>query len=103
MIPRIISDAIQLVKDVGQRYLWVDSLCIVQDDDDDKQQQLPSMVSIYSNAELVVVAAAGSDANTGIPGIQGSKRRISQRIERISGTQFIASQPSIQQVLKGSV
>ncbi|KAL9043900.1 MAG: hypothetical protein Q9214_002929 [Letrouitia sp. 1 TL-2023] len=103
VIPPTMSNAIQLVKDIGQRYLWVDSLCIVQDDNNDKQQQLPIMDSIFSNAELVVVVAAGSDANAGIPGIQCNQRDISQQIETINGTQFITAQPGILQALGQSV
>lgn len=30
-IPRVVSDSIRLVRSLGERYLWVDSLCIVQD------------------------------------------------------------------------
>ena len=103
VIPRTIMDAIQLVKGIGMRYLWVDSLCIVQDDDTDKQQQLTIMDSIYNNAELLVVAATGSDANAGLPGVGSTPRRMWQRIEKISGTQFTTAQPSLQQVLKWSV
>lgn len=103
VIPRTIMDAIQLVKGIGMRYLWVDSLCIVQNDDTDKQQQLTIMDSIYNNAELLVVAATGSDANAGLPGIGSTPRRMWQRIETISGTQFTTAQPSLQQVLKRSV
>lgn len=29
--PRVISDSIKLVRSLGERFLWVDSLCIVQD------------------------------------------------------------------------
>ena len=29
--PRVISDSIKLVRSLGERYLWIDSLCIVQD------------------------------------------------------------------------
>lgn len=103
IIPRTISDAIQLVKSIGERYLWVDSLCIVQDDEDDKKQQLSIMDSIYANAELVVVAAAGGNADIGLPGIGRTERLISQRTEEIGGMHFITAQPSVERVLKKSV
>ena len=101
--PRTIIDAIQFVKCIGMRYLWVDSLCIVQNDDDDKRQQLTIMDSIYASAELLIVAAAGSDANAGLPGIGSTSRSVSQTIEKITGTQFITAQASVQQVLDWSV
>ena len=102
LIPRTLMDAIYLVKCIGMQYLWVDSLCIVQDDDIDKQQQLTIMDSIFSGAKLLVVAATGSDANTGLPGIGSTPRRISQRVEKITGTQFISAQPSVQQAIEQS-
>ncbi|KAI1373954.1 hypothetical protein F4677DRAFT_184680 [Hypoxylon crocopeplum] len=59
LIPRTILDTIQLVRDIGFRFLWIDSLCILQDDDGDKLQHLPHMDSIYRCASLVIIAAAG--------------------------------------------
>ena len=103
LIPRTLMDAVYLVKCIGMQYLWVDSLCIVQDDDNDRQQQLTIMDSIFSGAKLLVVAATGSDANAGLPGIGSTPRRISQRIEKITGTQFITAQPSVQQAIEQSV
>ncbi|KAL9109804.1 MAG: hypothetical protein Q9187_008121 [Circinaria calcarea] len=66
-----IRDALQLVSLLGERYLWVDSLCIVQDELDTKQLHLNSMASIYSNAYFTIVAANGHDANYGLRGIGG--------------------------------
>lgn len=101
--PRTIMDAIQLVKCIGMRYLWVDSLCIVQNNDDDKRQQITFMDSIYISAELLIVAAAGSDANAGLPGTGSTARSVSQTIRKITRAQFITAQPSVQQVLDRSV
>ena len=103
MIPRTISDAIQLVKHIGKRFLWVDSLCIKQDDDNDRKQQLGIMDSIYTNAEFIIVAAAGGDANAGLPGIGGTPRRISQMIEKLDGIEFTTTQASVQQALNRTV
>ncbi|KAG7290010.1 hypothetical protein NEMBOFW57_000002 [Staphylotrichum longicolle] len=65
-LPRTISDAMALCKACDQRYLWVDSLCIVQDDPDNKHVQIQAMGQIYMAASLTIVAAAGSDANAGL-------------------------------------
>jgi hypothetical protein len=34
-LPKTINDAILFMKAMGERYLWVDSLCLVQDDEKD--------------------------------------------------------------------
>jgi len=43
------------------RYIWIDSLCIVQDSDSDWKQQSQKMCDIYSNARLTLVESAGRD------------------------------------------
>lgn len=102
-IPRTISDAIQLMLHIGKRYLWVDSLCIKQDDENNKKKQLTIMDSIYTNAEFVVVAAAGGDANAGLSGIGSTPRRMTQTVEKIDGVEFFTTQSSIQRALKRTV
>ncbi|KAF2188652.1 hypothetical protein K469DRAFT_503927, partial [Zopfia rhizophila CBS 207.26] len=37
-------------------YIWIDSLCIIQDDLADKEKELPRMSMIYSWAEIVFAA-----------------------------------------------
>jgi hypothetical protein len=34
-LPKTFRDAIQVTRELGQRYLWIDSLCIIQDDPND--------------------------------------------------------------------
>jgi hypothetical protein len=69
-LPRTLSDAIVLTIKMEERYLWVDSLCIISDDPQDKATQIPAMTSIYGCAALTIVAAAGRDATHGLPGIR---------------------------------
>ncbi|PSN62948.1 hypothetical protein BS50DRAFT_455258, partial [Corynespora cassiicola Philippines] len=53
-LPRTIRDAMTFVKRLGQRYLWVDSLCIVQDDGVEKHSQIAMMHEIYSAAYVTI-------------------------------------------------
>ncbi|KAM3075202.1 hypothetical protein ACMFMG_007348 [Clarireedia jacksonii] len=68
-IPRTIQDAIDLVADLGERFLWVDALCIKQDDTSDKAKQIPLMGNIYASALCTIVAGSGSDAWAGLNGV----------------------------------
>ncbi|KAM7219537.1 Heterokaryon incompatibility protein (HET) domain containing protein [Rhypophila decipiens] len=72
-IPRTIRDAIRLCQMLEERYLWVDSLCIVQDDTIHKTEQLGRMGSIYNSAVMTIVAAHGSDAKAPLPGVSSDR------------------------------
>jgi hypothetical protein len=69
VLPQTIVDVMKLVFELGGKYLWVDRLCILQDDENEKAQQIPCMDSIYSLAELTIIAASGSDAHDGVAGL----------------------------------
>jgi hypothetical protein len=72
-LPPTIEDAMAFVKRLGETYLWVDSLCIIQDSPD-KLGQINQLDRIYSNALLTIVAAAGANVNAGLPGIRLGSR-----------------------------
>ncbi|KAF2970840.1 hypothetical protein GQX73_g2812 [Xylaria multiplex] len=50
------QDAITVVRQLGLRYLWIDSLCIIQDDDDDWMRESSKMATTYSLAHLTIAA-----------------------------------------------
>ncbi|KAK1636350.1 heterokaryon incompatibility, partial [Colletotrichum phormii] len=62
-IPATIQEAMDLTRLLGERYLWVDRLYIVQDDEDAKHAQLRGMADIYAGALLTIVAAQGRGAD----------------------------------------
>lgn len=98
-IPLTIQDAIKVVKRIGQRYLWVDSLCIIQDEEDvDNKDNIDRMDRIYGEALLTIVAADSWSADAGIKGIS-STRNISKQIcaSGIAGTAQVFLPISISQ------
>lgn len=67
-LPKTVRDAVALTKELGVRYLWVDSVCIVQDDDYEvNQARLRAMGSVYACAYLTIVALSSEHADAGIP------------------------------------
>lgn len=80
-IPRTVRDAFEITRLLGERYLWVDSLCISQDETA-TSKGLNSMHHIYANSRICLIALAGTDANHGLRGIQGfsAPRHIEQLI-----------------------
>lgn len=62
-MPKTFRDAVFVARFLGVRYLWIDSLCIVQDDRDDWERESAQMSSIYKRAYLTIAALrAGSDS-----------------------------------------
>ncbi|KAI1501976.1 HET-domain-containing protein [Biscogniauxia marginata] len=73
-IPDIITDAITLCRGLGERYLWVDRLCIIQDDLVTKPSQINAMDRIYSLAAFTIIAALNTRNGVGLPGLPGRTR-----------------------------
>jgi len=82
-IPLTIRDAILTSQLLSFKYLWVDSLCIEQDSPL-KMETIEQMDAIYGRARLTLVAATGSDAQAGLPGIRTGHRPRRQHTVRIA-------------------
>ncbi|KAH8803686.1 heterokaryon incompatibility protein-domain-containing protein [Xylogone sp. PMI_703] len=79
--PTTVLDAIHISAELGERYLWVDALCIQQDDPDDLRRHFASMHIIYEYSQFTIVAAHGDNSWEGLCGV--SKRKNKQVYETI--------------------
>jgi hypothetical protein len=64
-LPNSFKDAVTVTRKIGLRWLWIDSLCIVQDDQDDWREQSQLMGSIFENAEVTLAASHSMDSRQG--------------------------------------
>ena len=64
-LPKTFQDAIYITQKLGYRYIWVDSLCIIQDDPADWEAVSRQMADIYSNSALTIAALWGQDSHAG--------------------------------------
>ncbi|RSL72204.1 hypothetical protein CEP51_011918 [Fusarium floridanum] len=60
------ADAIAITRGLGIRYLWIDSLCIVQSDDGEFESEAGKMAAYYENAELTLAATDSVDCEGGM-------------------------------------
>ncbi|RGP72370.1 heterokaryon incompatibility [Fusarium longipes] len=65
-LPRTFQDACIVAWRFSVRYLWIDSLCIIQDCDQDWSRESAAMRLVYANALCNIAAAASSDPNGGL-------------------------------------
>jgi hypothetical protein len=65
-LPKTFRHAIHAARRLGVRYLWIDALCIIQDSTEDWLEESGKMGSIFANALLTLVAAAGEHSEAGL-------------------------------------
>lgn len=73
-IPQTIKDAMDVVRTLGERYLWVDRLCIEQDNTTQKEAHIQKMDVIYSHALITIIAHAGVAATSPLAGLRPGTR-----------------------------
>ena len=66
VLPKSFVEAAAVARNLRIRYLWIDSLCIIQDLSSDWEREAATMGSVYSNAELTIAATGASDGTKGL-------------------------------------
>jgi hypothetical protein len=64
-LPQTFYDTVRIAYGLGIRYVWIDSLCIIQGDKEDWEREAPKMSNVYHNAYLTVSASHALNALEG--------------------------------------
>ncbi|KAM6507111.1 hypothetical protein FALCPG4_018500 [Fusarium falciforme] len=65
LLPRTFRDAVNITRSLGIRYLWIDSLCIIQDDPEDWQAEAVQMRDTYLGSTINIAASDALDSTQG--------------------------------------
>jgi len=65
-LPKTFRDAVLLTRRLDVRYIWIDSLCIVQDDNNDWKIESAKMATIYRNAYVTIAATRSKSGSGGL-------------------------------------
>ncbi|KAK8057937.1 hypothetical protein PG996_011874 [Apiospora saccharicola] len=76
-LPQSFQDAIWLTHRLGVQYLWIDSLCILQDSQQDWVRESAKMRDVYENSWLTIAASRASDSEQGFLGDQDHYESVS--------------------------
>ncbi|KAE8449559.1 hypothetical protein EG329_007889 [Mollisiaceae sp. DMI_Dod_QoI] len=64
-LPKTFRDAVAVTRLLGIQYLWIDSLCILQEDRQDWEFEAPKMADYYSNAYITIAASRAENCVMG--------------------------------------
>ncbi|KAI1112714.1 HET-domain-containing protein [Nemania sp. NC0429] len=65
-LPQTFRDAVFMTRYLDCRYLWIDSLCIVQDSREDWETEAGRMAQVYGNALVTLAAVRSANSNGGL-------------------------------------
>ena len=64
-LPKTFQDAVHVTRQLGLQYLWIDSLCIVQNDPQDWDAESKLMEQVFSSAYVTIAASCASGTEDG--------------------------------------
>jgi hypothetical protein len=65
-LSKTFQDALTITRRLGFQYIWIDSLCIIQNFPQDWAREAMQMASIYTNAAMTISASVSDSADSGL-------------------------------------
>ncbi|KAI1383063.1 HET-domain-containing protein [Hypoxylon trugodes] len=65
-LPKTFQDAVIFTRSLGLKYLWIDSMCIIQKNKEDWRHEAGQMFGVYRNAYVTLAALYGDSSASGL-------------------------------------
>jgi hypothetical protein len=85
-LPKTFQDAVQVTRELGIQYLWIDSLCIVQGNVEDWRREAGRMEGVFASAYCTISATSAANSNAGFLKRNGSTEYV--LVQDAFGKQF---------------
>ncbi|KAL6790911.1 hypothetical protein J3E68DRAFT_411615 [Trichoderma sp. SZMC 28012] len=87
-LPKTFQDAVTVTRALGIPYLWIDSLCIIQEDEKDWESEAARMEEVFSSAYCTIAASRGTSSLSGFLGKR--KPRAYAKVQTSDGPLYLA-------------
>lgn len=74
-LPKTFQDCVFTGRELGLKYIWIDSLCIIQDDREDWAHHAQCMDKVYENALFTLAAVSSPDGSVPFLGQEAPSNR----------------------------
>jgi hypothetical protein len=81
-LPKTFKHAVDCTRNLNVRYLWIDSICIVQGRDGDFADEAKRMEDVYSGAYCVIAASRAGDQRDGFLGARPPRQYVTFHPEK---------------------
>ncbi|KZL83337.1 hypothetical protein CI238_12546 [Colletotrichum incanum] len=70
MFPVVFEEAATVARRLGIQYLWIDTICIIQDDKQDWETEAAKMADIFEDATITIAASSSPDPTVSFLGLR---------------------------------
>ncbi|ORY12247.1 heterokaryon incompatibility protein-domain-containing protein [Clohesyomyces aquaticus] len=85
MLPKTFQDAILVADRLGVQYIWIDSLCIIQDLHSDWSHESEQMSRVYGSSHVTIHGSAASNSDAGFLQCRPPNRYVRTKLCRAPG------------------
>ncbi|KAL1596698.1 hypothetical protein SLS59_007728 [Nothophoma quercina] len=90
-LPATFKDAVDCTRALDVRYLWIDSICIIQGRDGDFNEEAENMEKVFSGAYCVLAASRAAHQHDGF--LKPRSQRNFVTFQRVKGKPFYVCEP----------